>query len=63
MRNLETGLEYANTDPALHFNTPEPQPDMRWRDDWIQCLRHQNYEGAQLIRDRNAILSEERERQ
>jgi len=64
MRQKAQGLaRWANTDPALHFNTPEPQPDMRWRGAWIRCLSNFDYEGAQLIRERNASPSDERERQ
>jgi len=58
MRNLETGLGYANTDPALHFNTPEPQPDMRWRGAWIYLLKMQDYQSAQFVRDANAEHTE-----
>ena len=53
---------YANTDPALHFNTPEPQPDMRWRGAWIRCLSNFDYEGARLIRARNAMPGDECDR-
>jgi hypothetical protein len=50
---------YANTDPAIHFSTPEPNPDMRWRGAWMWCVRHLDYESAQLIHDRNVPPSDE----
>lgn len=59
MRNHETGLEYANTDPSLHFNGIERTPDERWRGAWFYCLRHLDYESAELIHDRNIPPSDE----
>jgi|ERR1051326_2832535 hypothetical protein len=54
------GLDrYANTDPSLHFNGIGRQPDERWRGAWFWCLRHCDYESAQLIHDRNAPPSDE----
>ncbi len=44
---------YANTDPSLHFSTPEPQPDMRWRGAWIYLLKVRDYESAGLVRNAN----------
>lgn len=59
-RHEAQGLErYANTDPAVHFNQPEPQPDQRWRGAWMWCLRHLDYESAELIHDLNAPPSDE----
>jgi hypothetical protein len=59
MRSHETGLEYANTDPSLHYNRIEPQPSMRWHGAWIWCLRHGDEEAAQLVKDHNPTLSYE----
>ena len=44
---------YVNTDPALHFNTPEPQQDMLWRGAWLYLLKKQDYESAEFIRNIN----------
>ena len=53
------GLEkYANTDPSRHFNHIEPLSD-RWRGAWMWCVRHLDYESAQLIHDRNVPPSDE----
>lgn len=52
MRNLETGLGYANTDPARHFNRND-RFSGRWFNAWIWCLQHDDEEAAQLIRIRN----------
>src|SRR5690349_5895470 len=59
MRNQEAGLEYANTDPSLHFNRIEPGPSTRWRGAWIYCLKNFDYESATLIHDRNVPPSDE----
>ena len=59
MRNQETGLDYANTDPSLHYNRIEPGPSKRWPGAWIWCLRHLDYEAAELIHDRNVPPSDE----
>src|ERR1041385_7026442 len=57
-RNRETGLEYANTDPSLHFNGIERRHDARWCDEFIECLKKSDYEAAELIRSRS-VQSEE----
>lgn len=63
MRNYETGLEYANTDPSLHFNTVE-RKSTRWYGAWFYCLKVRDEESAHLIRLRNdPKYAEEREAQ
>lgn len=52
MRNQETGLEYANTDPSLHYNTIQ-KADADWRDEYLAKLMVHDYEGAHEIRRRN----------
>ena len=53
MRNQETGLDYANTDPSLHYNRIEPQPDKSWRDEWLAALKRCDFDAAQAIYDAN----------
>ena len=57
-RNLETGLEYANTDPSLHYNGAAHSSE-RWWGAWIWNLQHGDFESADLIRSRNTPLSDE----
>lgn len=52
MRNRETGLNYANTDPSRHFNGND-RFSGRWFNAWIWCLQHDDEEAAHLIRIRN----------
>lgn len=58
MRNQETALNYANTDPSLHFNGVEQRQDERWRGAWIYCLKHFDYDAAELIVSRNLVSDE-----
>lgn len=52
MRNYETGLEYANTDPSLHCNTIE-KPGADWREQYLAKLMDRDYEAAHELRRRN----------
>jgi hypothetical protein len=59
MRNQETGLNYAKFDhsdtrirQAQHIHVPS------WRGAWLWCLKHSDYEAAQLIFDRNKVSDE-----
>lgn len=52
MRNRETGLEYANTDPSLHCNTTEPVDDS-WRNEYLWLVTEREYEAAHELRLRN----------
>ena len=52
MRNQETGLNYANTDPSRHFNNND-RFSGHWFNAWIWCLQHDDEEAAHLIRLRN----------
>lgn len=54
MKSSETGLEYANTDPSVHYNHSEPvKPD--WRGVYIYLLEIRDYESAALVLERNKI--------
>lgn len=60
MRNYETGLDYANNDPSLHFNTlPRGHRGPTWQSVWIYLLKAGDEESAQLVRDQNPTLSHE----
>lgn len=60
MKNYETGLEYANTDPSLHCNTlPRGHRGPTWQSVWIYLLRMDDKDAAQLVRDLNAAHSNE----
>src|ERR1043165_8272085 len=59
MRNQETGLDYANTDPSRHCNRIAKGPSTRWYGAWIYCLKNLDYEAAELIHERNAPPSDE----
>jgi hypothetical protein len=52
-RNSETGLEYANTDPSLHYNGIEPRTSERWFPEFIECLQRGDYEGAEIVKNAN----------
>lgn len=51
-RNHETGCRYARLDGTV-VNGDVPQPNLSWRGAWIWCLRHLDYDAAELIRERN----------
>lgn len=59
MRNLETGLDYAKFD---HSDTRIRQAQYRhvpsWHGAQIYCLKHRDYEAAELIASRNLISDE-----
>jgi hypothetical protein len=59
MKNLETDLEYAKFD---HSDTRIRQAQYRhvpgWRGAWIYCLKHFDYEAAELIASRNLVSDE-----
>ena len=59
MRNQETGLDYANTDPSLHCNRIAKGPSTRWYGAWIYCLKNLDYEAAEMIHERNAPPSDQ----
>lgn len=50
--NKETGLEYANTDPSLHFNRVEKVDDS-WRNEYLKLLTDRDHEAAHELRSRN----------
>ena len=58
MKNLETGLDYANTDPSLHYNHNEPSPAMNWKSVYIYLLKVYDYDSAELVKSRNMISDE-----
>lgn len=53
MRYEPQGLDrWANTDPARHFNQPEPRkPD--WRDEYLEFIKREDYDTAHELRLRN----------
>lgn len=54
MINQETGLEYANTDPSLHFNRIEPRSKgPMWQSIWIYLLKTGDEDAAQVVYDMN----------
>lgn len=60
MRNHETGLDYAKFDhsetrirQARYVHTPS------WRGAYVHCLKHYDYDAAELIRSRNVAHSKE----
>ena len=43
---------WANLDPAMHFNQPEPRkPD--WRDEYLEFIKRNDKAGAHELRLRN----------
>lgn len=60
MINRETQLEYANTDPSLHYNRIAKRASgPTWQGIWIYLLKIEDYESAQLVRDLNASCTDE----
>jgi hypothetical protein len=54
MRNQETGLNYAKFDHSdTRIRQAQYQHISGWRGAYIWCLKHQDYESAELIKNRN----------
>lgn len=53
MRNSTTGLDYANTDPSLHYNHSEPKSEADWRRVYNYLLKVYDYDSAELVKIRN----------
>lgn len=58
MKNQETKLPYANTDPSRHYNHSEPEVKADWRRIYTYCLKNFDYDAAELITMRNMVSDE-----
>lgn len=58
MRNSATGLDYANTDPSLHYNHSGPKTEADWRRVYNYLLKVYDYDSAELVKMRNMISDE-----
>lgn len=57
MKNQETGLNYAITDPSLHYNHSElAKPD--WRQEYIRLLKIRDYDAAEALKSKNMVSDE-----
>ena len=53
MKNLETGLPYARLD-GVHNSIRHHRKESGWQGAYIWCLRHRDFESAEIIRQVNA---------
>lgn len=59
MRNAETGLDYARFDQSdTRIRQAQYRHTPSWRGAWLYCLKHFDYEAADLIYDRNKVSDE-----
>lgn len=57
--NRETGCRYARLDGSIvNSDVSRSREHERWRGAWIYCLKHFDYDAAELIVSRNLVSDE-----